>query len=70
MTIFRYFENEQKLAVFDSMEFKLMESEYLIMDYQKRLEGGEEQRERTEYSMQEGNKITSIVDQIEEIHRK
>ena len=34
----KFFENEQKVSALDSLEFRLMENEYLLLDYQKRIE--------------------------------
>jgi len=70
----KFFENEQKAAMIDSMEYKLMESEYILLDYQKKIEGLVSENERFknsyEFNGDGGNdKMGLMIEEIDNIYR-
>lgn len=63
----KFFENEQKVSNFDSIEYKLMENEYLLMDYQRKIEELSDENEKLKYFQENNDQIVYLIEGIDSI---
>lgn len=67
----KFFESEQKVSVLDSLEYKTMENEYLLMEYQKKIDELVEENEKIknfkEFTNDLNDQLTAIVEEIDNL---
>lgn len=67
----KFFESEQKVSVLDSLEYKAMENEYLLMEYQRKIDEMAEENEKIknfkEFTNDLNDQFTAIVEEIDNL---